>query len=59
MRNYGLKALLYMHIAFLYTTHKLEIKWAWAELFKMNTKVELGSNFVVDNESQMPKKLNR
>ena len=42
-----------MHIAFPYTTRELEIKWIWAEPFKMNTKVELDSNFVVDNESRL------
>ena len=36
-----------MHaIAFPYT------KWTWVELFEMNAKVELVSNFVVDNESR-------
>ena len=47
-RNYGLKALLCMHIVFPYTTREPEIKWA--ELFKMNIKIKQGSNFVLDNE---------
>ena len=48
--NYGLKVMLCTRIAFLYTTRELEVKWTWAESFKMNEKVELDSNFV-DNES--------
>ena len=28
------------------------IKWTWAEPFEMNAKVELVSNFVIDNESR-------
>ena len=36
--------------AFPYTAHELD-KWPWAELFKMNAKIEQDSKFVVDNES--------
>jgi hypothetical protein len=32
--------------------HQKSIKWPWAEPFEITAKVELGSNFVVDNESQ-------
>ena len=50
-RNYGLKVLLCTRIAFLYTTREPEMR-TWAEPFEMNAKVELVSNFVVDNESR-------
>ena len=47
-RYYGLKALPCMRIAFPYTMCETENKWMLAELFKMNAKVMLSSNFVVD-----------
>ena len=49
--NYALKALLCTHIAFPYTTREVEIKLTWAEPFELNTKFELGSNFI-NNESR-------
>ena len=39
-----------MRMAFLYTTHELEInKMDLAEPFEMNVKIEQGSDFDVDN----------
>ena len=29
------------------------IKWTWAEPFELNVKIEQGSNFVIDNDSQL------
>ena len=29
-----------------------QIKWTWAEPFEINAKVELVSNFIVDNKSR-------
>ena len=50
-RNYGPKSLLCMHIVFrVLRVNWKSIKWTRAEPFEMNTKVELLSNFVVDNE---------
>ena len=61
MRNYGLKALLCTRIVFLYTTRATgnQLNGLGAEPFEMNAKVELGSNFVVDNENPCLRNLKR
>ena len=47
LRNYGLKALLCKRMAFPHTTvTRKSIKWAWAEPFEMNVKIEQELNFV-------------